>query len=475
MKHLYSLLDANQAFALNGRGTTNHCPMALHALYEMGASPQQLQQFFTHWQNTRALPAGTANRGEEDERRFVQLRQQLANRLAEEGWLPTFEALLAEGLAKAEKRYHAQAAAAGIDPADFAMTDLRIHDLRRTLGSWQAKTGASLAIIGKSLNHKTHQATAIYARLDLDPVRQSVNTATAAMLEAAGLKEGAVLVGMMAPYANTTFPQMAAKKVSGFAMELLPRTTRAQSMDVLSSQNNIAGYKAVLLATHYYPRFMPMLMTAAGTVKPARVLIMGVGVAGLQAIATAKRLGAVVEATDVRASTKEQVESLGGKFIEVPMTDEEKAANDGVYAKEMSDDYKRRQAELVAKHARAADIIITTALIPGRPAPRLIAADVVAEMKPGSVIIDIAAEAGGNCELTRAGEVYTTDNGVTVVGLPNLPGMVAFDASSLYAKNLLTFLGLMLTKEGFKLNLEDDLLAATLVTHEGQVRFPAAQ
>ena len=291
----------------------------------------------------------------------------------------------------------------------------------------------------------------------------------------AGLKEGAVLVGMMAPYANTTFPQMAAKKVSGFAMELLPRTTRAQSMDVLSSQNNIAGYKAVLLATHYYPRFMPMLMTAAGTVKPARVLIMGVGVAGLQAIATAKRLGAVVEATDVRASTKELVESLGGKFIEVPMTDEEKAANDGVYAKEMSDDYKRRQAELVAKHARAADIIITTALIPGRPAPRLIAADVVAEMKPGSVIIDIAAEAGGNCELTRAGEVYTTDNGVTVVGLPNLPGMVAFDASSLYAKNLLTFLGLMLTKEGFKLNLEDDLLAATLVTHEGQVRFPAAQ
>lgn len=290
----------------------------------------------------------------------------------------------------------------------------------------------------------------------------------------AELKEGAVLIGQLAPFQNTTFPQLAARKVSAFAMELLPRTTRAQSMDVLSSQNNIAGYRAVLLATHYYPRFMPMLMTAAGTVKPARVLIMGVGVAGLQAIATAKRLGAVVEATDVRPSTKEQVESLGGKFIEVPMSEEEKKANDGVYAKEMSDDYKRRQAELVAKHARQADIIITTALIPGKKAPTLISRDIVAAMKPGSVIIDIAAEAGGNCELTVPGEVHRTDNGVTVVGLYNLPGQLAADASSLYAKNLLTFLSLMLGKEGFTLNLEDDLLAATLVTHDGQVRFPAA-
>ena len=290
----------------------------------------------------------------------------------------------------------------------------------------------------------------------------------------AEMKEGAVLIAQLAPYQNTTFPALAARKVSAFAMELLPRTTRAQSMDVLSSQNNIAGYKAVLLATHYYPRFMPMLMTAAGTVKPARVLIMGVGVAGLQAIATAKRLGAVVEATDVRPSTKEQVESLGGKFIEVPMTDEEKAANDGVYAKEMSDDYKRRQAELVAKHAKAADIIITTALIPGRPAPRLIGEEVVAAMKPGSVIIDIAAEAGGNCALTRAGEVVQTEGGVTVVGLANLPGMVAADASALYSKNLLTFLSLMLGKEGFVLNMEDELIAATLVTHQGEVRFAHA-
>ncbi|MCW3482220.1 Re/Si-specific NAD(P)(+) transhydrogenase subunit alpha [Neisseriaceae bacterium JH1-16] len=287
----------------------------------------------------------------------------------------------------------------------------------------------------------------------------------------AGLKEGAVLIGMLAPYSNPDLPKLVAKKVSAFAMELLPRTTRAQSMDVLSSQNNIAGYKAVLLANQYYPRFMPMLMTAAGTVKPARVLILGVGVAGLQAIATAKRLGAVVEAFDVRPSTKEQVESLGAKFVEVPMTDEEKAANDGVYAKEMSDDYKRRQAELVDKHAKAADIVITTALIPGKPAPRLLSAATVAAMKAGSVIIDMAAESGGNVESTRCGEVVRTDNGVTVVGTPNLPGLMAGDASALYAKNLLTFLSLMLTKEGFTINLEDELLAATLLTHAGELRF----
>ncbi|TCP09104.1 NAD(P) transhydrogenase subunit alpha [Crenobacter luteus] len=289
--------------------------------------------------------------------------------------------------------------------------------------------------------------------------------------EIAEFKDGAVLISQLAPYQNATFPAMAAKKLSAFAMELLPRTTRAQAMDVLSSQNNIAGYKAVLLAGHYYPRFMPMLMTAAGTVKPARVLILGVGVAGLQAIATAKRLGAVVEAFDVRPSTKEQVESLGAKFVEVPMTDEEKAANDGVYAKEMSDDYKRRQGELVAKHARAADIVITTALIPGKKAPLLLAADVVAAMKPGAVIVDLAAEAGGNCAVTRPGEVFVTDNRVTVVGSYNLPGMMAGDASALYAKNLLTFLSLMLSKEGFSINLEDELLEATLVTHAGAVRF----
>ncbi|MEW9899877.1 Re/Si-specific NAD(P)(+) transhydrogenase subunit alpha [Chitinivorax sp. PXF-14] len=293
--------------------------------------------------------------------------------------------------------------------------------------------------------------------------------------EVAQIKDGAAVVGLFAAHSNTTLPDLAAKKLNCFAMELLPRITRAQSMDVLSSQANIAGYKAVLLATQYYPKFMPMLMTAAGTVKPARVLIMGVGVAGLQAIATAKRLGAVVEAFDVRPSTKEQVESLGAKFVEVPMTDEEKKANDGVYAKEMSEDYKRRQGELVAKHASNADIIITTALIPGKPAPELIKPEVVASMKPGSVIVDLAAESGGNCKLTRAGEVIQSDNGVTLVGTTNLAGLVAQDASSLYSRNLLTFLGEMLKKDATALdiNMDNEVVAKTRIVGDGQVLYKA--
>ncbi|AVG15421.1 MULTISPECIES: Re/Si-specific NAD(P)(+) transhydrogenase subunit alpha [Chromobacteriaceae] len=291
--------------------------------------------------------------------------------------------------------------------------------------------------------------------------------------DVAALKPGAVLVGMLAPYQNPLLPQLAAQRVSAFALELLPRTTRAQSMDVLSSQNNIAGYKAVLLAGQFYPRFMPMLMTAAGTVKAAKTLVLGVGVAGLQAIATAKRLGAVVEAYDVRPATREQVESLGAKFVEVPMSDEEKAASGGVYAREMSADFQARQNALIAQRAAAADIVISTALIPGKPAPRLLSADAVAAMKPGSVIVDLAAEAGGNCELTRPGEAWLTDNGVHLVGLTNLPAMLAADASSLYARNLHTFLGLLLTPEGLKIDLEDDLVAATLVAHQGEQRFGA--
>ncbi|MBB5019955.1 NAD(P) transhydrogenase subunit alpha [Chitinivorax tropicus] len=289
------------------------------------------------------------------------------------------------------------------------------------------------------------------------------------------IKPGAAVISLFGVHHNTTLPDLASRQLNCFAMELLPRITRAQSMDVLSSQANIAGYKAVLLATQYYPKFMPMLMTAAGTVKPARVLILGVGVAGLQAIATAKRLGAVVEAFDVRPSTKEQVESLGAKFVEVPMSDEEKKANDGVYAKEMSEDYKRRQGELVAKHAAAADIVITTALIPGKPAPELIKPEVVSSMKPGSVIVDLAAEAGGNCKLTRAGEVFQTENGVTLVGTTNLAGHVAQDASSLYARNLLTFLGEMLKKDATALdiNMDNEIIAKTRITGDGQVLFKA--
>ncbi|UTH75738.1 Re/Si-specific NAD(P)(+) transhydrogenase subunit alpha [Chromobacterium sp. IIBBL 290-4] len=288
------------------------------------------------------------------------------------------------------------------------------------------------------------------------------------------LKPGVIVAGMLSPYHNPLLPTLAARGVSAFSLELLPRTTRAQSMDVLSSQNNIAGYKAVLLAGQYYPRFMPMLMTAAGTVKAARVLVLGVGVAGLQAIATAKRLGAVVEAYDVRPATREQVESLGAKFVEVPMSDEEKAASSGVYAREMTPEFLARQNELLAKRAAAADIVITTALIPGKPAPILLQAAAVAAMRPGSVIVDLAAEAGGNCEMTCPGEAHLSDNGVHVVGLTNLPAMLAADASSLYARNLLTFLGLLLTPEGLNIDLSDDLLAATLITHQGEQRFGAA-
>lgn len=285
------------------------------------------------------------------------------------------------------------------------------------------------------------------------------------------LPEGAAIVAMFDPYRFENFPILESRKLSAFALELAPRITRAQAMDVLSSQANIAGYRAVLLATHYYPRFMPMLMTAAGTVKPARVLIMGAGVAGLQAIATARRLGAVVEAFDVRAAAKEQVESLGAKFVEVPISEDEKKAADGVYAREMSDDYKQRQAQLIAARAKEADIIITTALIPGRSAPILIPSEVVATMKPGSVIIDLAVEQGGNCPLSRKDKVVTTEQGVLIIGHGNLPSLVAADASALYARNVLTFLGLAIKDGSFAPSLEDEIISATLIAHAGQIRF----
>jgi NAD(P) transhydrogenase subunit alpha len=255
-------------------------------------------------------------------------------------------------------------------------------------------------------------------------------------------------------------------------MELMPRITRAQSMDVLSSQANIAGYKAVLLAANTYQRFMPMLMTAAGTVKAARVLIMGVGVAGLQAIATAKRLGAVIEASDVRPPVKEQVESLGAKFIDVPfLTDEEREIAQGVggYARPMPADWMRRQAELVHERARQADIIITTALIPGRKAPILISEDTVKAMKPGSVIVDMAVEQGGNVALSELGKTVTR-HGVHIIGEPNLAALVAADASALYARNVLDFLKLIVDKEAkLAINLDDEIVAATLLCTRGEV------
>ena len=284
------------------------------------------------------------------------------------------------------------------------------------------------------------------------------------------LRRGSIVIGLLSPHEGVD--ALVRAGVTAFAMEMLPRISRAQTMDVLSSQGNIAGYKAVLVAAYEYGRFMPMLMTAAGTVKAARVLILGAGVAGLQAIATAKRLGAVIEAFDVRPVAKEQVESLGAKFVEVPLSEEEKAQAEtaGGYAREMSDDYKRRQGELVHQRAAAADIIITTALIPGRPAPVLIKEETVRAMKPGSVIVDMAVEAGGNCPLSELDKIVVK-HGVHLVGIANLPGLVASDSSALYARNLMNFLNLMLDpKTGeFNLNREDEVIAGTLVCIGGEV------
>ena len=290
--------------------------------------------------------------------------------------------------------------------------------------------------------------------------------------ELAQLRPNQVLVGLLQPHNREGIAALAARGVTAFAMEALPRISRAQSMDVLSSQANIGGYKAVLIAANTYGRLMPMLMTAAGTVKAARVVVMGVGVAGLQAIATAKRLGAVVEATDVRPETKEQVESLGGKFIEVPLTDAEKelAKGQGGYAREMGEDYRQRQATLVAERIRQADIVVTTALIPGRPAPVLVTEDMVKTMKPGSVIVDMAVEQGGNCPLSELDRVVVK-HGVHIVGIANLPALVAADSSALYARNLLNFLALMLdagTGE-LKIDRDDEIVAGTLVCMGGEV------
>ncbi|WP_019447519.1 Re/Si-specific NAD(P)(+) transhydrogenase subunit alpha [Cupriavidus sp. BIS7] len=285
--------------------------------------------------------------------------------------------------------------------------------------------------------------------------------------ELAGMKPGTALVGMLNPFDTENKARMQAAGITAFALEAAPRTTRAQSMDVLSSQANIAGYKAVLVAAHHYQRFMPMLMTAAGTVKAARVLILGAGVAGLQAIATAKRLGAVIEASDVRPAVKEQIESLGAKFLDVPfITDEEREIAQGVggYARPMPADWMKRQAELVHQRATQADIVITTALIPGRKAPVLLQEDTVKQMKPGSVIVDLAAAQGGNCPLTVADEVVER-HGVTLVGHTNLASMVAADASALYARNVLDFLKLILDKEGkLVIDRQDDIVAACLIT-----------
>jgi NAD(P) transhydrogenase subunit alpha len=296
--------------------------------------------------------------------------------------------------------------------------------------------------------------------------------------ETALMKSGAIVLAAFAPHANDNLDAYAAKGLTCVAMELIPRITRAQSSDILSSQANVAGYKAVMLAANEYQRMFPMLMTAAGTIKPARVVILGVGVAGLQAIATAKRLGAIVEASDMRPAAKEQVESLGGRWLDVPMSDEEKAKalGTGGYAWVPSPEYVRDQAVIVDKAVSAADIIITTAQIPGRKAPVLVKAETVAKMKPGSVIVDMAVSTGGNVEGSQPGQTVTTANGVKIIGETNIPSLVAAETSALYARNMVNFLEPMHDKESktLKLNREDEMVKPTIIVDGGQVIYKKA-
>jgi NAD(P) transhydrogenase subunit alpha len=289
------------------------------------------------------------------------------------------------------------------------------------------------------------------------------------------MKKGAVLAALLAPHADKETPaRLAAQGVDAFAMEFLPRISRAQAMDVLSSQANLAGYKAVIDAAATFGRAMPMMMTAAGTIAPARVLVMGVGVAGLQAIATARRLGAIVSATDVRPATKEQVESLGATFVAVMDEEFKTAQTASGYAKPMSEEYQKKQAALIAETIKKQDIVITTALIPGRKAPVLVSAEMIATMKPGSVIVDLAAEQGGNTPLTRPNEVYET-HGVTIMGYTNLPARLAVDTSSLYARNLFNFVSLIVDKKtgALALNWDDEIVKGAGLIRDGEVVHPS--
>jgi proton-translocating NAD(P)+ transhydrogenase subunit alpha len=286
------------------------------------------------------------------------------------------------------------------------------------------------------------------------------------------LRSGVVLIGTLGTLSHPEVARaLADQGVTAISMDAIPRITRAQSMDSLSSQSTVGGYKAVVLAAERLPKFMPLLTTAAGTVRPARVLVFGAGVAGLMAIGTAKRLGAVVEATDVRPVVKEQVQSLGGTFLEVEMTEDEKAGAEtaGGYAGEMTEDYKRRQSELIASRVGEADAVITTALIPGRPAPRLITAEMVRTMRPGSVIVDMAAEAGGNCELTQPGKEIVTDNGVRIIGFTNLPATMPGSATQMFSKNIQTLIKHLVPAGELVLDFEDAITAGATVTHGGKV------
>ncbi len=354
-------------------------------------------------------------------------------------------------------------AALGLDVAVEAGAGL----LSRYTDRMYADAGASIAA----------DAASLYQDADVVlKVQRPLLAQEGELDELALLKPGALLVSVLSPFnAPESLAAYAKAGITAMALEFVPRITRAQSMDVLSSQSNLAGYRAVIDAAYQYDRAMPMMMTAAGTVAPARVMVLGAGVAGLQAIATAKRLGAIVSATDVRPAAKEQVESLGAKFVMVESEETREAETAGGYAKEMSDDFKRKQAALVAETLKKQDIVITTALIPGKKAPVLVTADMVRSMREGSVIVDLAVEQGGNCELAKAGEVVEVD-GVAVVGHINMPSRLSADASALYAKNVLNFLSLMI-KQGEPPELdvpwEDEIIAASTLTRDGKAVHPS--
>lgn len=326
------------------------------------------------------------------------------------------------------------------------------------------ETGAGdLAGYSDSYYENAEIAAASAEILGKSDICLTVNPVTDAQIEQ--LREGSVLIGYMNPHSDLQrFNKLKAKNISAFSMELIPRISRAQAMDALSSQASIAGYKAVLLASNLLGKFFPMLTTAAGTIRPSKVLIIGAGVAGLQAIATARRLGAIVEGYDVRPAVKEQVESLGAKFVDIEI----KAEGSGGYARELTDEERQQQQAILAKHVAAADVVVSTAAIPGRPSPRIISKEMVEGMRGGSVIVDLAAEGGGNCELTKIDETVL-HNGVKIYGPVNVPSMVGNHASELYAKNLLNFLELLIRDGAINIDLEDEIISASLITHGGEI------
>jgi NAD(P) transhydrogenase subunit alpha len=362
--------------------------------------------------------------------------------------------------------------AEGSEEPRIGLTPETVKKLVKAGAKVTVRSGAGLRSHFSDDDYK--EAGASIAKSDEDAVGDAdvVFTVRRPPVELAkAMKKGAALIGMLDPFSDTAGLEALTKTgVTLFAMELMPRITRAQSMDVLSSQSNLAGYKAVVNAAAAFERALPMMMTAAGTVPAARVFVMGVGVAGLQAIATARRLGAIVTATDVRPAVKEQVASLGAKFIAVEDEEFKQAETSGGYAKEMSDEYKKKQAELVAEHVKNQDIVITTALIPGRPAPKLISTAMIESMRPGSIIVDLAAERGGNAELTKPGEV-AEHKGVRIFGQLNLPGQVPVNASSLYARNLQAFIEPFIDKETKELAIdwEDELAVGTAIARDGKI------